>query len=77
MDYKYLEFTHTNNSTFLTYIEDARISLFNRWKLNNKEKVLWRICEHEWERDWNAAFDDHIKHFCKKCSLWRNKYMYQ
>ena len=33
-------FGHVNNAVFLTYIEDARISLFQRWKLNNREKSI-------------------------------------
>ena len=33
-------FGHVNNAVFLTYIEDARISFFQRWKLNNQEKSI-------------------------------------
>ena len=33
-------FGHVNNAVFLTYIEDARISFFQRWKLNNREKSI-------------------------------------
>ena len=33
-------FGHVNNAVFLTYIEDARISFFRRWKLNNREKSI-------------------------------------
>ena len=33
-------FRHVNNATFLTYIEDARILFFKRWKINLKEKSL-------------------------------------
>tara|TARA_Y100000590_G_C15737835_1_gene1019203 strand:- start:2822 stop:3172 length:351 start_codon:yes stop_codon:yes gene_type:complete len=28
-------FQHINNAAFLTYIEDARIALFNRWNIND------------------------------------------
>ena len=33
-------FSHVNNANYLTYIEDARITLFKRWKLNGKNKSL-------------------------------------
>ena len=33
-------FNHVNNATFLSYIEDARILFFKRWKVNVKEKSL-------------------------------------
>ena len=46
-------------------------------EISAKEKILWNTCEHEWKRDYTVAFDDHVKHCCQKCSLWRNHYMYQ
>ncbi len=33
-------FRHVNNATFLSYIEDARILFFKRWKIDLKEKSL-------------------------------------
>ena len=33
-------FHHVNNSTFLSYIEDARMLFFKRWNMNTKEKSL-------------------------------------
>ena len=33
-------FGHVNNATFLSYIEDARITFFKRWGINLKEKSL-------------------------------------
>ena len=33
-------FRHINNAVFLSYIEDARIVLLNRWKINYAEKSL-------------------------------------
>ena len=33
-------FGHVNNAVFLTYIEDARISFFQRWELNSREKSI-------------------------------------
>lgn len=33
-------FGHVNNANYLTFIEDARITLFKRWKLNEKNKSL-------------------------------------
>ena len=33
-------FGHVNNATFLSYIEDARITFFLRWGINFEEKSL-------------------------------------
>ena len=33
-------FGHVNNATFLSYIEDARITFFKRWSINLSEKSL-------------------------------------
>ena len=33
-------FRHVNNATFLTYIEDARISMFNHWKIQDERKSI-------------------------------------
>ena len=33
-------FGHVNNATFLSYIEDARITFFKRWSIDLKEKSL-------------------------------------
>ena len=33
-------FGHINNAIYLTYIEDARITLFKRWDLKDKHKSL-------------------------------------
>ena len=33
-------FRHINNATFLSYIEDARITFFQRWGINLKDKSL-------------------------------------
>jgi len=33
-------FRHVNNATFLTYIEDARISMFNRWNIQDKKQSI-------------------------------------
>ena len=33
-------FGHINNAVFLTYIEDARIQFFKRWRINYKERSL-------------------------------------
>jgi hypothetical protein len=57
------------------------------WKLNRQieklkddnksiERELWDKCEHEWKRDWDVAFDDRCKYFCKTCQLWRNRHLY-
>ena len=33
-------FGHVNNGVFLSYIEDARITLFNRWEINDPKKSI-------------------------------------
>ena len=33
-------FGHVNNAVFLTYIEDARISFFKRWNLNDRKRSI-------------------------------------
>ena len=33
-------FGHVNNANFLTFIEDARLTLFKRWKINGQQKSL-------------------------------------
>lgn len=33
-------FNHVNNAIFLTYLEDARITFFKRWKLDSLDKGL-------------------------------------
>ena len=33
-------FRHVNNANYLTYIEDARLSLFKRWGLGIEKKSL-------------------------------------
>lgn len=43
----------------------------------NIERKLWKTCEHVWERDWDVAFDDRCKYYCKVCQLWRNHHLYR
>ena len=33
-------FGHVNNGVFLTYIEDARVTFFNRWGINDPKKSI-------------------------------------
>ena len=33
-------FGHINNAVYLTYIEDARITLFKRWNINSQNKSV-------------------------------------
>ena len=44
--------------------------------IHNNEKLIWKKCNHTWKRDYDVAFDDHIKYYCSKCGLWNNDYMY-
>jgi len=45
--------------------------------IRRNESIIYKKCPHEWERDYNCAFDDKCNKFCKKCNLWANPYMYQ
>ena len=49
----------------------------NNSLIKENEKQLWKICDHQWQRDYEVAFDDRIKYFCSKCGLWNNEYMYK
>ena len=40
------------------------------------EKLLFRQCKHRWQYDYSCAFDDHTKHFCSTCGVWKNPYWY-
>ncbi len=33
-------FGHVNNAVFLTYVEDARISFFKRWRLDDRKRSI-------------------------------------
>ena len=33
-------FGHINNAVYLTYIENARVNLFNRWNIAHPEKSI-------------------------------------
>ena len=57
------------------YQKEAEITNLKKI-IKQNEKDIWKLCSHEWERDWSCAFDEHTKHFCKKCKLWRNSYWY-
>jgi hypothetical protein len=45
-------------------------------KIKENEKIIYKNCSHEWEYDESCGPYDRIKYRCKKCSLWRNDYMY-
>ena len=49
----------------------------NNLLIRENEKIIWKKCDHKWERDYEVAFDDRIKYFCSKCGLWNNEYMYK
>ena len=62
---------HKDIGNKLNEIEKIKASI------KEKEKILWKSCDHKWKRDWDVAFDDHIKYYCEKCSLWKCRYMYE
>ena len=45
-------------------------------QINESEKVLFKVCEHDWEYDTSCGPYERIKYQCKKCRLWKNPYMY-
>lgn len=45
-------------------------------KVKNLDKVIYKICEHEWELDSSCSDDDLGKKYCLICGL-RNYYMYK
>lgn len=46
-------------------------------KIKQMEKQIFNNCNHEWKYDNSCSPYDRIKYKCKKCNLWRNRYMYQ
>ena len=45
-------------------------------KKHDLELAIWDDCEHEWQRDVTAAFDDICKYRCYKCNLYKNRNLY-
>ena len=46
-------------------------------KIKGIEKKLYKKCKHIWQYDYSCAFDDHTKHFCSICGVWKNAYWYE
>ena len=42
-----------------------------------REKRMFRLCDHTFVRDYNCMFDDLCKNYCTKCGCWNDEYMYQ
>ena len=40
------------------------------------EERLYKVCEHQFERDYSAPFDDVCKNVCTICGLYDNPYLY-
>ena len=49
----------------------------SKQNIKNIEKLLFKKCNHKWQYDYNCAFDDHTKHFCSFCKVWKNRYWYE
>lgn len=47
----------------------------NKSVIKENEKLIWKLCKHDWVTDYGSY--DSIKQYCKKCNLWRDRYMYQ
>ena len=45
-------------------------------QIKNNERQIWKMCSHEWKRDYDCAFDERTKYYCIKCKLWRNSFLY-
>ena len=44
-------------------------------KIKNNEKIIFDKCIHDWIYDYSSTRDN-TRHFCSKCSLWRNACWY-
>jgi hypothetical protein len=64
---------YTNNKEI--YKMEREISRRKK-QINESEKVLFKVCEHDWEYDTSCGPYERIKYQCKKCRLWKNPYMY-
>lgn len=42
-------------------------------EIRKMRKILYKTCEHEWERDWEDR-DERSRWVCKHCELSRNPY---
>ena len=45
-------------------------------EIREAEKILYKVCGHEWKYDTSCGPYGRIKYQCIKCSLWRHPYMY-
>lgn len=45
-------------------------------QIRKNEKVIYKMCSHDWIYDETCGPYDRIKYKCKKCNLWRNSYIY-
>ena len=45
-------------------------------KIKEIDKLLFKKCKHKWKYDHGCAFDEHTKHFCSVCGVWKNYYWY-
>ena len=43
--------------------------------LRKTDEILWKTCEHEWERDHDSLYDP-IKYRCIHCNLWNHPTRY-
>lgn len=67
---------YSNGQLEKQIIDCLNIVKANKKLIKENEKKIWKKCNHNWERDYNVAFDDRIKYYCTKCKLWRNEYIY-
>ena len=44
--------------------------------INDCETAIFIKCKHKWIYDQCANFDDHIKHICEKCNLYKSHTYY-
>ncbi len=75
--------TH-NPETLIKNISDNRREIYameksiikRKEEIREAEKILYKVCDHEWKYDTSCGPYDRIKYQCIKCSLWRHPYMY-
>ena len=59
-----------------TIIDHTRSIEIAKNQIKKNECQIWKMCPHQWERDYDCAFDERTKYYCVKCKLWRNSFLY-
>ena len=49
----------------------------NEKDIEDLDRYIYKLCNHNWVNDDSACFDDRCKHICSKCNLYQSSYMYR